>query len=773
MDIEPSEITLEQFRDSGQLSVRSYNACIYSGIENIVDLKVYYEEYRSFKHLRNCGLKSQTELFAVLNEYLNHNPNLAKTKTDSSFRDTSIEELNASEKLSSYGYTLCKNVRLLMVSQILSYYNKYHTFKNIDGFGLGVNKELINICKEYSQFYEQIKEADNTEYKKSNFEIERDILQSKIKNLSVTHNYFINSLITAKAKSLSARAFNVLEIHLGGDFSVNSIFQKILFTENFNFKNLRNTGINTSTELERFTSDFRDLLDIFLNTKSFLATLEEIYRLFLVQEYKIEKIHYDEVVWIFRDLELVPVFRSIKVLIDNGYLLKNKSDIAIFKAYFETGISSNKQSYQSIAKEVGLTRERIRQKCQKLLHDYSNKFLLLKYFELQHLYLYNIDTNQPCIWFDDNLLETINQVENVNFNKNFVSFVFSQILRNTHELIGLPLNENLKINKRSLPGFKELYLINKELTNVFDFNSFVYDIDKRINERIDDTYQLNFQPYLLVFFKHMKNTILDKRHNLDLISEICEQILFNEFSINLNSDNSLVFEQNTHKNLGKYLLDLLSKVGHPINIEEIFNLLNEEYPGLFKNPNAVRSLCQRSSKGKLIFFGRTSTYGLKEWEKTNTNIKGGTIRDIAEEYLSQFDVPCQIADIIEYVMQFRPASNHKSILYNLRLENKNRFLFFKNRLIGLKTKIYKDNNLELLSNDENKRLSWQDQMQMLLEFVSDNHRLPSVRKGPVESSMYNFYTRLRQAQRKNKLSSDQLLKLNELEQYIDISLSNV
>ena len=38
-------------------------------------------------------------------------------------------------------------------------------------------------------------------------------------------------------------------------------------------------------------------------------------------------------------------------------------------------------------------------------------------------------------------------------------------------------------------------------------------------------------------------------------------------------------------------------------------------------------------KRGFISFGRTSTYGLKEWEEKEKDIRGGTIRDITEEFL--------------------------------------------------------------------------------------------------------------------------------------------
>ena len=97
---------------------------------------------------------------------------------------------------------------------------------------------------------------------------------------------------------------------------------------------------------------------------------------------------------------------------------------------------------------------------------------------------------------------------------------------------------------------------------------------------------------------------------------------------------------------------------------------------------------------EIIFFGRTSTYGLKRWEKENPLIKGGTIRDIVEEYLLKFEEPKHISEIIIYVNKFR-NTNERNIITNLLLDKSGRFIVYKDAgFIGLTIKNYDDNQLQ-------------------------------------------------------------------------------
>ena len=123
-----------------------------------------------------------------------------------------------------------------------------------------------------------------------------------------------------------------------------------------------------------------------------------------------------------------------------------------------------------------------------------------------------------------------------------------------------------------------------------------------------------------------------------------------------------------------------------MTVEEIADAINKKYPELEVNGASIRSSLQRE-KELFIYIGRSSTYGLRRWEKEQENLKGGTIRDIVEEYLELADVPKHIGEIMEYVLRFRDT-NEKNVLSNIKLEENERFTFYDGGFIGIKGKNY-------------------------------------------------------------------------------------
>lgn len=86
---------------------------------------------------------------------------------------------------------------------------------------------------------------------------------------------------------------------------------------------------------------------------------------------------------------------------------------------------------------------------------------------------------------------------------------------------------------------------------------------------------------------------------------------------------------------------------------------------------------------RFIPVGRSSIYGFKERKNINNNFKGGTIREIVADYLSDFDIPQPASHVAQHVIQYRPKSNEYSIIQNLKLQTKNSFKFYERNLVGL------------------------------------------------------------------------------------------
>ena len=181
-----------------------------------------------------------------------------------------------------------------------------------------------------------------------------------------------------------------------------------------------------------------------------------------------------------------------------------------------------------------------------------------------------------------------------------------------------------------------------------------------INEKIEESYSFNFKSYLYKFLT---------KNNIDILNiafPIAEKIVNDEFEIYLDLEENITFKRNTIKLTYKYAYEALEQLGKPSKVKEIFEKVLELHPNYNTEEAKVRVSMKR--KNGFVPIGRKSVFGLKKWEKELDNFKGGTIRNIVEEYLSQFTEPKKILDITNHVLKYRPKSNQYSILQNLKLD---------------------------------------------------------------------------------------------------------
>ena len=466
--------------------------------------------------------------------------------------------------------------------------------------------------------------------------------------------------------------------------SITNFNERIFSHKNFSYYDIKNVGVKSVKELTGFQTEILKLTDMISVHKSEQELYYEYFLLYLKEYYNIQSNHFAEISSFYNKTEKILLFKTLQILLDNDYIFVSKKK-TIFKNYCNNN-TNNSNKIKDLAEFVYLTRTRIRQLRKQLYGKFSVYFEILKHIDKKQIYFYDIDLNQTYITIDNILVEKINKKENVNFNLLFISNVLSVLSENTHSYIGKEKQKGLYNNGIKYEWEKK-YLIVIKLTNIFDFTLIVEDVAKRLKERINKTYWFDFNKYVLSFYKSKKIT------NINVISEICKKILFSEFMLVIDSKNIILFEQNTFKKLPEYIEELLERERRPMNVYEMFDIFNKQIPKLFKSVGAIRSTCQRQRVNNIICFGRTSTYALKELVKTDINIKSGTIRDIVEEYLLQFDEPKHLFEIEKHIIRYRPNTNALSIMQNLRFDKSKRFVLFKNSHIGLNCKMNYYNNV--------------------------------------------------------------------------------
>ena len=95
---------------------------------------------------------------------------------------------------------------------------------------------------------------------------------------------------------------------------------------------------------------------------------------------------------------------------------------------------------------------------------------------------------------------------------------------------------------------------------------------------------------------------------------------------------------------------ILHENGNPMNIDDMFTKLEEVCPNRYKSSYSIKTLIMNDPR--ICMVGTANLVALLEWN----HVKVGSIRDIIAQYLSKFDEPQQVADIVAYVQQFRDSS---------------------------------------------------------------------------------------------------------------------
>ncbi len=575
----------------------------------------------------------------------------------------SLEKLSEIENLSIRSTNVCEWNGLKDLTSILSYYWENIDFLGLRNCGQKSNTELIELCKKYEDFAE-----------KPILEIPENPLKKHLENLTVRQKQILNNIISSQFNELSNRANNVLKVYANSDISLKS-FYEIIINPDYNIKNFKNVGVKTEEELKDFFKNLRDQLELISVFNDEKELKIELFSTYLKRKLKLDQSIINE---IFKDYNCelgLPLFKTLNVLINREILFTNKR-----KEIFESGLNfwqeNQARTLEKIAECYNITKERTRQIRNTLLGELKEKFAFIKGFEFETLNLYGIDFPSDFILITEELVSEINKKESNSFNHLFVNLVLSFLFEHSFKLVGNI--ESVAFNSVKPKGvqhdWNSTYLINFKLFNLFDFEAFVNDIDRRLSERIEEDYSFHYETYLYKFLK------VEHSEELVKIIPITEQILFNEFALTLNLNEQITFKRNTKKQVYEYVYDILEEKNETMTIYQIYEILISNFPNVTKSAEALRGSCQRAPN--LIYFGRSSTYGLKNWED-NESVKGGTIRSITEEYLLNFKTPKHIFEITEHVNKFRDT-NAKNIHANLKLDESGTFEFFPQSFIGLK-----------------------------------------------------------------------------------------
>ena len=132
----------------------------------------------------------------------------------------------------------------------------------------------------------------------------------------------------------------------------------------------------------------------------------------------------------------------------------------------------------------------------------------------------------------------------------------------------------------------------------------------------------------------------------------------------------------------------------------------------------------------------------------------GNYSDITKEFLLQQKEPQRLEQITSHLLQYRPHTNAKSILTNLKADTSDTFIFFNNSQIGL-TQITYPEAYGLQVEQPVKKRTWQENYQAMTFFIQKNNRLPlSSDKHPEAIVLYRWMSVQRNLIKNGRVSQE-------------------
>ncbi len=690
-------MTIEELAKIENLSNRFINVCSDNDIFSLSELLDFYKKHKEFRRFRNVGSKLNKELIDVCEKYLypletpiisienfQHNDSDKEQetpKTKPSKKDNLIShsiplsELAILYDFSTRTYNLCKYNKLNDLDSILDYYNKNNNFLKLRNCGSKSNTLLIKLCQHFSREEKSVTKPEFNEFRRKvqvvNDKYRVDLL-SEFGDLG--KNYSDNNFPLLKIieyvlvnwKSLSDRESSFIKYCINSDTFNLTEFAK---TQKITRERARQIKESLARKLIAIHSPIKFIPNLFLNNYSFNYFNEnnDVFILdktanYLIQEKSktrlpigftalIISVYHHNHQWLKQNKKLNTI------IFDNGathYFIKSNINLNwVEKAFFNIKRIAAKNTV--VEKTIKIS---IRTILTKAIKEYRNDYYsILK------------------------LSEKLTKEKNDRINLIYLEFleeVYSLVLRKTSQRI---------LSNRGKIYFHKKDKFTKKKIQKIDFNklqNFLWTKNPNINMGLENSYN-NYRKKVWEVSIKCRNEIVKRNYKLKDKYNGCINVLEKIVSFELNhtfKNNYLILERNTRKRGYEYLIDILKKENRPLHISELVLKTKDIDSNYSFNESSIRSTCLRQDE--FICFGRTSTYGLKEWESLKENVRGGTIRQIVKEYLVRCKKPMQIETITEYVNKYR-NTNAKNIITNLKLDKSNSFVFYNNNnVVGLK-----------------------------------------------------------------------------------------
>lgn len=681
-------------------------------------------------------------------------------------RNITIKDLLDDNKITVRTSNCCFNANLETLFDIVEYQESGQHFLNIRNAGKRTCFELEDLCKEYIPKIELSVNTDGFSKEEQNFQkqaeienlIKTDVI-SAINNRLIDGKDILSYLDINKKKILEQKFLSFIENYsirtknrlktIGFDeFVIDFLFvaDNVLLKIDGLGRKCLEEAIDFKCKLKEELINFIDLSE------------EDIARLNLVRQ-KGDVILDSFVDEFYKSNNHLPMFWILE-----QQLTKNQNrSIEILKDSFPIFNNYQFQTLDEIAAKYCLTRERVRQiryntfrktfEITNELVEYKKNDDLFKYAELlsnkdDWKYLLELLQETEAINQESFEIQELLKKERCSFSELFVLQIAAYIYRDKFSLLGKFCVSNKSKNN--------IFLIRKELTDIFDFGKFIDEFANHIDEN-ETEYELNVDDF--ISNSSCWTSVIDLG-KFNSIVRVVKDILLYEFYLHSNLDGLIFVPATKERRPLDVVYEILQKNRNPMHLDNIFIEFKKILPEhKYTEAAQLRPWLQRHDA--ISFINRKSVYTLKEWE----HIKSGTIRDAIVEYLSENEFPQTADDITEYVLQYFPRTNIASVRTTMFNDTQKRFSYFNDGLFGLVSKTYPD-NYEEVKQQEGQRKAFEQRLYDLEKFLSENDHFPfATSDNEEESSLYRWW---KIQNRDAKLSEQQKAEIDRIKsQYAD------
>ena len=486
----------------------------------------------------------------------------------------------------------------------------------------------------------------------------------------------------------SVRANNKIksEIPYFGD----AIIVSLLYSDHYKY--FRNCGRQTWEEIKLFAIKFCNEISTITNTP-----FDEL-RLLIA----LNKISYAQgrgdlfISKFYRDNGYLPMFYILASYLVNS---DNRAEKFYRAAY---GILCSPLHMRDIAKQYGLTYERVRQIIASVKVEYKNLILLTNWqtYRIED-YLY-LSSRSP-LYHDVQVCENLEELSVEGFG-----YLCKLLYPFTHIIV--------KDNH---------YFFAQRLLDCFDIKSALIDIENTLSKKVAKDTEI---PITIFVDSYWINAPLFEP--IEVIKMLCE-IISDNFEVKIDDNYRITIFQNTI-DVSSELHDIINANGDSMNIDDIFVAFKEKYPE-HKYSEASQLRPYLAKDERICPIGKTSCYTLLKWDTFT-----GTLKDLIYNTLLDSEVPLTAEDICEIIHETYDTSP-KSIRSTVVSDKSGKFIFFKKGYIGVNTKEYSSVYESLKFADRRHRQSFEDSLNEYEEYLRTHHHMPLSTGTEDEQFLYRWY----------------------------------